>query len=115
MSGLSTEEYRILYNKFCHVGEAIFSQDEDEDKSSFAVCFAEIFSHSKHLLDMIEKIAEVNLDLSESDLDQLLGDLVMAKILMYDELRCWMRQLRRPLQNAMDRVEDMMEPDEDEQ
>ena len=115
MSGWSPEEYRILYNKFCHIGKAIFPQEADKDKSSFVVCFAEIFSHSKNLLDVIEKIAEVNLDLSESDLDQLLGDLVMAKILMYDELRCWMRQLRRPLQNAMDRVEDMMPPDEDEQ
>ena len=82
--------------------------EEDEDRRQFAVCLTEIVNWSKYVNEAIERIAEAKPDLSENGLNELLANLVNVKIYMYDELRCWMRELRRPLQKVANAVEDKL-------
>jgi hypothetical protein len=103
-----TKEFFQLYRK----QEKLFNtmlqnRASDEDRQTVALCLSEIYFRSQHLIELIKKISETNLNYTESDLDSLLGNLVFAQIDIYDELASWIKQLKKPLKTVIDNVEDL--------
>lgn len=111
-----TEEYFKLYNKLLKLSEQILrSKGSSEDQMLFALCSAEIYGSITRAALLIDKVANNEHDFSEHDLDELLGDLVNIKILLYHRAVHWMRQLRQPLQKAIDEVEEMLSNSEEKE
>lgn len=61
------------------------------------------------MVDLIKRISETKTDCAEAELDRLLEDLVNLKIDLYHEMFFWAKDLRRPLQQAIDAVEEQLD------
>jgi len=112
MTNEKTQKQTKKFFQFFRKQEKLFNtvlqnRASDEDKQTVALCLSEIYFRSQHLIGLIKKTSETNLDYTESDLDSLLGNLVYAQIDIYDELASWIKQLKKPLKTAIDKVDDL--------
>ena len=113
MTDEKTKKYFKLLNKLDKVTKKIMEKGaSQEDKSRFALCLAEIHSCSSALVDLINKISETNISMTEKEADDLLGDLINVEIYLYTEMTDWVKDLKKPLKKAIDQVTDMCGDDE---
>ena len=76
-----------------------------EDRQTIALCFAEIYINSRHIIKLIEKISKTNIDISEKKLDSLLESLCFSRVEIYNELVDWAKDLKKPLNKAINSVD----------
>jgi hypothetical protein len=99
--------FRLFRKQETLFNTVLQNRTNDKDRQTVALCLSEIYFRSQHLIGLIKKISETNLNYTESDLDSLLGNLVYTQIDIYDELTSWIKQLKKPLKTAIDNVEDL--------
>ena len=115
MATEETKRYFKLLNKLDIVTKKIMEKGaSQEEKSKFALCLAEIHSCSSALVDLINKISETNISMTEKEADDLLGNLTDVKIYLYTEITDWVKDLKKPLKKAIDQVADMCADDEED-
>ncbi len=85
----------------------IAHEDYDDNQKKFEFYITEIYFRSKHISNLVEKMLDMKKDeFNEGDLDILLEYLIDLKIEIFDEIMDWMIQLKKPLKDTIDKVED---------
>jgi hypothetical protein len=109
MSSKNTKIYLDFMNEIRSLSEIILkNRGTDKDRMRFALCLSEIYFSSHKIITLIKKVSEGMPNSNEKELDALLGNLVDLKIYVYDEFGAWMKKLKKPLQQSIDEVEDML-------
>ena len=109
MSDKRTKMFFQLFRKQEKVFNKLLSNDNctAEDRQTIALCLTEIYFGSQHLIELIKNISETNLNFTERDLDSLLGNLIDLRIEIYDEITDWIKDMKKPLKVAINKVADL--------
>jgi DNA mismatch repair ATPase MutS len=78
-----------------------------EDRKMISLCLTEIYVRSQHLVNLIKKISGTNLKFTEDDLDSLLDNLINLQIEIYGEVVDWIKDLKKPLNIAINKIGDL--------
>jgi len=89
-----------LFNRF-PIGKSYTT----EDRRKVMLCLTELHFRSRHLVSLTKNISETNLKFTEDDLDALLGNLIDLRIEIYDEMFEWIKDLKKPLNRVINKIE----------
>jgi hypothetical protein len=84
-----------------------------EVRQEIILCLTEIYFGSKHAIELTKKISETNTNFTKGDLDSLLGNLIDLRIEIYDKMVDWIRDLKKPLKNVIDKVAGLVDQKKD--
>lgn len=108
-----TDKKTKIFFKFLAKQNKLFSKlpiDKSfttDDQRKISLYLTEIYFRSQHLVNLIKNISETNLKFTENDLDSLLGDLIDLRIEIYDEIVDWIKELKKHLNIAINKVGDL--------
>ena len=107
-----TDERTKRYFKLLRKNEGLFgallkNKASKGDGQTVALCLTEVYFRAQHLIVLIKKFSEANLDFTENSLDPLLGNLVDLQVEIYIGMLHWIRDMKRPLKAVIDNVEDL--------
>lgn len=108
MTDQRTRAYFKLLKKNQRLFRALLEDGiSDKTRENVAMCLTEIYFSSRRLIGLIKRISETGPDITERELDSLLGYLCCLRSEVYDGMVRWAKTLRSPVNISIDRIADI--------
>jgi hypothetical protein len=100
-----TKRYFKLLTKNKRLFEKLLKNKKiKETGQRVAFCLTELYFNSQSVIKLIDKISQTKRNFNKNDLDSLLGNMIDLQTEIYIEMTDYIKELRKPLKNVIDKV-----------
>jgi hypothetical protein len=105
MTDEKTKRFFELFKKNQRLFEKLLkNKTGEEDGKTVELCLTELYSASQRVIKLIDKISKTKTSFTKGNLNSLLGNLIDLETEVYLEMAGWIKELKNPLKNVIDKV-----------
>jgi len=105
MTDEKSKRFFNLFRKNQRLFEKLLKNKADEeDGTTVELCLTELYSNSQRVIKLIDKISKTKINFTKGSLDSLVGSLIDLETEIYLEMAGWIKELKNPLKNVIDKV-----------
>ncbi len=107
MTDEKTKRFFELFGKNQRLFEKLLKNKADEEDGKIVeLCLTEIYSNAQRVIKLIDNISKTKTNFTKGNLDSLLDNLIDLETAIYLEMAGWIKELKNPLKNVIDKVGD---------
>jgi hypothetical protein len=108
MTDEKTKRFFELFGKNQRLFEKLLKNKVDEEDAKIVeLCLTEIYSNSQRVIKLIDNVSKIKTKFTKGNLDSLLDNLIDLETAIYLEMAGWIKELKNPLKNVIDKVGSM--------
>lgn len=105
MTNEKTKQFFELFKKNQRLFEKLLkNKASEEDGKTVELCLTELYSASQRVIKLIDRISKTKTNFTKGNLNSILGDLIDLETEIYLEMAGWIKELKNPLKDVIDKV-----------